>query len=198
MAKTGQATGWVTNLRTGTEAETFGLANARAAILASVPEGSTLVLDGHSQGGMIAQMLAADPEIKAKHKVQQTVAFGSLPIAIGAQEGDSRRITTLLDPVPFASARAAGGLFVSGMLGVPQYANNMKATVVPSGVGSPINLHNNDYSNELNSGMKQIDALGQRNSNDPANIEFDPAKRAFFTSPAPLKTSRFLMERRSG
>ena len=88
-----QSTGWITNLKSGFEQNNPGLRNAKDAILRTVPAGSNLVLAGHSQGGMIAQQLAADPDIKRRYHVISTTTFGSPLIGLGRREGELAYLT---------------------------------------------------------------------------------------------------------
>lgn len=76
---------------------------ATSAILKAVPKNANLILAGHSLGGMVAQQLAANPTIKSKYKILNTVTFGSPLTAPGLQEGTTRRLADKADPVPYLS-----------------------------------------------------------------------------------------------
>jgi len=172
-----QSTGWITNFKAGFMVNNPGLRNAKDAIFRSVPEGSNLVLAGHSQGGMIAQQLAADPDIKKHYNVVDTETFGSPLVNAGQREGEVHRIAARLDPVPQLSAQSV-------ML-MPW------ARVGQQNVGTDslngITTHNNAYVNPQNSGMTAMDALGRQSPKERATITFDPNDRTFFTSPTKTK-----------
>lgn len=188
----GQSTGWITNLRSGFEQNNPGLRNARDAILRTVPEGSNLVLAGHSQGGMIAQQLAADPEIQKRYNVISTVAYGSPLIAPGRREGEVHRIAAAGDPVPRLSA--ASVLPITGdwaRLGQQDIRTDFPINQLdPRTYGRGIDAHMKDYTNESNPDLARMDALGRVNPRVPATIEFNPADRVFFTSPTNTSAPR--------
>jgi len=171
----GQSTGWMTNLKIGNELSNPGLRNARAAILQSLPNGGKVVLAGHSQGGMVAQQLAADKKLKkAGVDVIDTVAFGSPLIAAGRRNGEVHRVTAFLDPVPSASL---GSVFLGpwASAGNQRIGNNQKM--------NPLKAHTVEYFNEANPRLTSMDAMGRKNAAEPASISFDPKDRVFFTSP---------------
>lgn len=71
----------------------------------NVPAGSRLVIAGHSLGGMVAQQLIADEEIKARYEIIGTVTAGSPLIVVdSAQEGSLHRMVDRFDVIPFLSA----------------------------------------------------------------------------------------------
>jgi pimeloyl-ACP methyl ester carboxylesterase len=177
-----QSTGWITNLKAAAQLSNPGLRNARDAILRSVPKGSTLVLAGHSQGGMIAQQLAADPTIKKNYKVLSTVTYGSPMINFGQREGEVHRIATAGDPVPRASLESN----LPGLSLVAAAGQQNIRTDFPISLSKPLNgieAHNNDYTNERNPDLAKMDALGRKSPKVPATLEFNPADRRFFSSP---------------
>lgn len=77
---------------------------AKQAIFGKVPVNANLVITGHSLGGMIAQQLAADDEIKQKYNVMNTVTLGSPLLNILQREGDVRRLGDKQDLVPALSS----------------------------------------------------------------------------------------------
>lgn len=186
----GQSTGWGTNLKSGFEQNNPGLRNAKESILSTVPAGSNLVLAGHSQGGMIAQQLAANPEIKNRYNIVSTTTFGSPLISPGQRKGEVHRIAAAGDPVPRASA--ASSLSPMTALWAAAGQQNIRtdfpiALNKPGTYGNGITAHTQDYTNENNTDLKRMDALGRNNPRVPATLEFDPSKRVFFSSPT--KTS---------
>ena len=98
-----QSAGWWTDLLVGFEQDNRYIQNVRAAILNNVPAGSNLLVTGHSLGGMVAQQVAADSQIKSNYNVLNTVTFGS-PLIDGFQrEGTVKRLGDTSDPVPYLS-----------------------------------------------------------------------------------------------
>lgn len=178
----GQSTGWITNLKSGFQLDNPGLRNAREAILRSVPKGSNLILAGHSQGGMIAQQLAADPEIKKNYNVINTVAFGSPLISAGQREGEVRRIAAAGDPVPRLSLESTVPV-LSTWAAFGQQNISTDFPIGPTKPGNGIEAHMKDYTDEGNPELSQMDALGRQSPRTPATIEFNPEQRRFFTSP---------------
>ena len=73
---------------------------AKAAIQENVEPGSMIVLAGHSLGGMVAQQLADDRDLKDQYDIVSTVTFGSPLLRPGQREGDVRRLGDAGDPVP--------------------------------------------------------------------------------------------------
>ena len=102
-----QSTGVLTDLLSGFNLDNVYYANVVSIIKANVPKGANLILAGHSLGGMIAQQVAANSEIKSRYNVLNTVCFGSPLLAAGSREGTVRRLGDVSDPVPYLS----GSLF---------------------------------------------------------------------------------------
>lgn len=175
-----QSTGWLTNLKSGFQQNNPGLRNARQAILDTVPAGADLVLAGHSQGGMIAQQLAADPAIKARYNVINTVAFGSPLISAGQREGEVHRIAAAGDPVPRASLQS---VVLSDWARMGQQDIPTDFPISMQKPGNGIEAHMKDYVSENNPGLAKMDAVGRVSPKVPVAIEFNPANRVFFTSP---------------
>lgn len=70
-------------------------------IFENIEEGSALILTGHSLGGMVAQQVAADRDIKEKYEVIGTVTAGSpYMITCGKPEGTVSRLADLGDFIP--------------------------------------------------------------------------------------------------
>lgn len=70
----------------------------------NVPKGSNLVFCGHSLGGMVAQQLIADKEVKDNYNVVATLTAGSPYIIEKDREGALNRICDRFDAVPYLSA----------------------------------------------------------------------------------------------
>ncbi len=104
-----QSTEWVTDLFSGFNLGNAYYYNVVNIIKANIPRNANIVLAGHSLGGMIAQQVAADPTIKARYNILNTVCFGSPLLAAGFREGTVRRLGDIADVVPYLS----GNLFVT-------------------------------------------------------------------------------------
>ena len=102
-----QSTEIITDLLSGFNLESTYYRNVVKTIKNNVPRNSNLILAGHSLGGMIAQQVAANNEIKAGYNVLNTVCFGSPLLSAGSREGLVRRLGDVSDPVPYLS----GSLF---------------------------------------------------------------------------------------
>ncbi len=76
----------------------------KAAIEQSVPKGSNLMLTGHSLGGMVAQQVCSDPQLKDDYNILYTVCFGS-PVVKGQSgyEGTLYRLCDKHDYVTYLS-----------------------------------------------------------------------------------------------
>ena len=99
-----QSTGYLTDLLVGFNQNNAYLRNVVSVIKTNIPAGSNLILSGHSLGGMVAQQVAANSEIKAKYNVLNTVTFGSPLISEGSREGTVKRLGDVSDVVPYLSA----------------------------------------------------------------------------------------------
>lgn len=64
-----QSTGYWTDIKVGFNQDNAYLKNVVAVIKENIPKGSNLVLAGHSLGGMVAQQVAANSEIKSGYNV---------------------------------------------------------------------------------------------------------------------------------
>lgn len=102
-----QSTGVLTDLLSGFCLDNVYYRNVVNVIKANVPKNANLILAGHSLGGMIAQQVAANSDIKSRYNVLNTVCFGSPLLAAGSREGTVRRLGDVSDPVPYLS----GSLF---------------------------------------------------------------------------------------
>ena len=102
-----QSTGVLTDLLSGFNLNNVYYSNVVNIIKANVPANANLVIAGHSLGGMIAQQVAGNSQIKSRYNVLNTVCFGSPLLAAGTREGTVRRLGDVSDPVPYLS----GSLF---------------------------------------------------------------------------------------
>jgi hypothetical protein len=174
-----QSTGMRSNLQLMLHQETDALVNARDVIIRQVPQGSTLVLAGHSQGGVIAQQLAADPLIQKRFNIMNTIAFGSPPAEIGRRAGEVRTIAAFGDPFP--SMHWAHSDFWADQWSTKGHSIPSRFTHNSRLRG--IQAHMNDYTDEENPENQRIDALGRKDAKVPATLSIDLAHRRFFSSP---------------
>ena len=74
-------------------------------IFENIPEGSSLILSGHSMGGMVAQHLRTDNELIESYDIVHTVTAGSPYIIIGSAEteGGLVRLCDRFDAIPYLS-----------------------------------------------------------------------------------------------
>ncbi len=98
-----QTTDWWTDILVGFEQDNKYAQNIKASIYDSIPVGSNIILTGHSLGGMVAQQIAADKDIKRDYNILNTVTFGSPLIDGLAREGMVKRLGDKNDIVPYAS-----------------------------------------------------------------------------------------------
>ncbi len=110
-------TGYFTDLLSGFEFNNKYVKNVKKVLQENVPAGSNIIVAGHSLGGMIAQQVAADKEMKSAYNIMNTVTFGSPLIDGFEREGMVRRLGDTSDAVPYLSvstflniAWQAGGL----------------------------------------------------------------------------------------
>ena len=98
-----QATGILTDLKSGFNLNSPYLQNVVKEVSEHIPAGSNLIFAGHSLGGMIAQQVSADSTIKANYNVLNVVTFGSPLLSEGSREGTLKRLCDISDIVPLAS-----------------------------------------------------------------------------------------------
>lgn len=151
----------------------FGAGNdyalaVRNLIFNQIPRGSKLILAGHSLGGMVAQQIAADPDIKNNYEVMHTITFGSPIIAPGQREGEVKRLADSEDYVPLLSL---DGVITAGCC--PE--------VEVSGLNGFNDPHNVSY--RLDSVWGDYDALGRKWGD--AAILFNSSMRR--QAPAPIR-----------
>jgi RHS repeat-associated protein len=135
------------------------------AIYKTVPEGSTLIFAGHSQGGMVAQQAAADVITQNRgYKTIQTTTFGSpfLNETNGTRQGNLDRFTATNDKVPKLSGGWTFARQVGELFGRAKDTRNEVHEQRFGSLGSvdPIEAHNNDYGDKKL--FDGFDAFGQR------------------------------------
>ena len=102
-----QATGIVSDILAGFNLSNPYLSATVTAIKENIPEGSNLILTGHSLGGMVAQEVASNSSIKKNYNVLNTVTFGAPLISAGTREGTTKRLGDKYDLIPYMSATGA-------------------------------------------------------------------------------------------
>ena len=89
---------------------------------ATIPEGSKVMLIGHSVGGNIAQQFAAEIGMRKRYEIINTLACGSPVVLTLGREGQLHRLCDLQDPIPQISLATLLNTFLhigyewSGML----------------------------------------------------------------------------------
>lgn len=73
----------------------------KKAMLEKIPAGSTVVMTGHSLGGMITQQIAADREIKEKFRFHSVVNIGSPFVPVEGRSCPLRRFADRADMIPW-------------------------------------------------------------------------------------------------
>lgn len=150
-AGSGSATGILEDLIVGGwNGENAFLREARNVIGSRIPRGASLILTGHSLGGMVAQQLASDSFVKDNYNVLNTITLGSPLISPGTREGDVKRLGDIVDPVPYLSS--------SGVT-VPWW-NIFGLQRENAGISNPIKSHNLSY--RLKRVWGAYDALGYK------------------------------------
>ncbi|MBQ6066438.1 MAG: hypothetical protein IJK89_06415 [Clostridia bacterium] len=136
---------------------------AKNGILQTVPEGSKLVLAGHSLGGMIVQQLICADEITSRYEVINALTLGSPYVMVdaGKREGRLVRLEDRYDTIPRFS--------IAFLLAPSEYNGAVKR-------GSPYfgnanGAHNHSYRNGDVWGA--FDALGAENGSAKLLLDRD-------------------------
>ncbi|MDD6194771.1 MAG: hypothetical protein PUB19_07730 [Lachnospiraceae bacterium] len=98
-----QTTDIWTDLLVGFEFDNKYIQNVKKAMLENIPAGSNIVVTGHSLGGMVAQQVASDSDLKNNYNILNTVTFGSPLINGFKREGTVKRLGDVRDVVPYLS-----------------------------------------------------------------------------------------------
>lgn len=164
-----QSTGFWTNLKSGFELNSPYLLKAIEAVQTNVPEGSRLIIAGHSLGGMIAQQMSGNSAIKNHYIVMNVVAFGSPLTNPFGREGTIKRLGDNADIVPYFSAM--------GTILLPWQISGLNRE--NGGYGNPINAHLQSYNREDVWG--NYDVLGIKNGS--ATISYNSSDISFYSAP---------------
>lgn len=142
------------------------------AIYNTVPVGSQLILSGHSQGGMVAQQIAADSDIKRDYRVTNTLGIGAPQVDLFQREGEVIRVGTHVDKVPQLTN---GGLLVPN--GTNWYGwGEYSAANVSNWFGR---AHTESY--RLDRIYNQLDINGHQYGSD--QFRFNSSNVEYFTAP---------------
>ncbi|MBR3780365.1 MAG: hypothetical protein IKK63_04095 [Clostridia bacterium] len=99
-------------LKSGFSFNTDYLEAVKNEAISKIPEGSFVVLIGHSLGGMIAQQFSADKEMKSRYNIINTLTMGSPFVITGKREGDLHRVADSGDAVPYLSPVLVANAFL--------------------------------------------------------------------------------------
>lgn len=165
-----QSTEVVTDLLSGFNLESAYYRNVVKTIKNNVPRNANLILAGHSLGGMIAQQVAANSEIKSGYNVLNTVCFGSPLLSAGSREGTVRRLGDVSDPVPYLS----GSLFNNTLWAI------MGLNRENGGYG-PLGIHAHNLSYGRADVWGHYDVTGAKYGS--AKLILDLDTRVFYQSP---------------
>lgn len=167
-----QTTDWWTDLLVGFEQDNQYARNIKGAILASIPAGSNIIVTGHSLGGMVAQQISADKEIKNSYNVLNTVTFGSPLIDGFEREGMVKRLGDTSDIVPYAS--------VSTLYNVVWQAAGLNREDGGYSVWD-LNFSAHRFSYQRASVWGAYDPCGEKNTGRELTLDFSTTR--FFKSP---------------
>jgi hypothetical protein len=79
------------------------------AIYQYIPTGATLIIAGHSLGGMEAQNIAANPRIRTIYHVARVITYGSPQTVTDVPPTSYQRFATHPDPVPLLALKTFTG-----------------------------------------------------------------------------------------
>lgn len=165
----GQTTGVITDLLSGFDLDNRYAQNVKKVITRNIPAGSNIIVTGHSLGGMVAQQIVADRNIKASYNVLNTVTFGSPLLSALRREGTVKRLGDTSDVVPYLSVNTFTNILWQA-LGLQR--ENGRYT-------DPLTAHCNSYNRDDVWGAYDVtgDKYGKK------TITLDYSTIAFFYSP---------------
>lgn len=106
--------------KSGFSAKNSYLEELKQMAVKKIPKNASVILIGHSLGGMIAQQFSADKEMKERYNILNVVCMGSPYVVVKDREGVLRRMGDSGDAVPYLSPVLLGNAF----LGNYQYENS--------------------------------------------------------------------------
>ncbi len=136
-----------------------------------IPKGSNIILTGHSLGGMVAQQVAADWQIKRDYEILNTVTFGSPLIEAGQREGNVKRLGDANDLVPYLS--------VEGTILAPWQIFGLNVRDGGYGLTGIIKAHTESYRRD--DVWNGFDALGYLNAGN--GLAFDSMATRYYSAP---------------
>ena len=156
--KSNQSTGIITDFEAGFSIQSAYLTDVKNAMVKYIPNGSNVVLAGHSLGGMICQQIASDSTMKADYVILNTVTFGSPLLGWLSREGATQRLGDSSDVVPYLS--------ISSLFGVTLLWEALGLNVENGGYGANLlNAHIQSYANATEwSGWNAIGYYNQTGS----------------------------------
>jgi len=160
------------DLLSGFEFDNKYVRNTKKAIMDNIPYDSKLIVTGHSLGGMVAQQVVSDKDIKNKYECINTVTFGSPLINGFKREGTVKRLGDTSDVVPYMS--------ISTALNIVWQASGLNRE--DGGYKLDLNLtgaHCKSYNREDVWG--KYDVCGFKNGNSNFIMDFSTTK--FYASP---------------
>lgn len=99
-------------LKSGFSFNTDYLEAVKNEAIRQIPEGSFVVIIGHSLGGMIAQQFSADKEMKSRYNIINTLTMGSPFVITEKREGNLHRMADSGDAVPYLSPVLVANAFL--------------------------------------------------------------------------------------
>lgn len=106
----------------------------KKAIFDTVPNGSPLVLAGHSLGGMILQQISADREINEKYLILNLLTIGSPFVKVSGRICPFHRVADKADIIPWLGFSVKANLITHK----PVFKNN-------GYFGNPLGAHTDSY-----------------------------------------------------
>lgn len=155
-------------LNAGTEQESIYLDDLIQTIQNNVPQGSNLIIAGHSLGGMVSQQAAANPKLQEDYNILYVITFGSPLLSKDKTEGEVNRMVASGDVVPYLSIYTLNDL--------DSQINDRHRESVNS---LPLISHVLGYKEA--EAWKDYDALGVKNGN--AVLEMDDSTTTRFYAP---------------
>ncbi len=163
-------TGYWTDLLSGFEFDNKYVQNVKKAVQENIPAGANIIIAGHSLGGMVAQQVAAEKDLKNNYNILNTVTFGSPLIDGFIREGVVKRLGDSADIVPYLS--------VSTILNIFWQAGGLNTENGNYG----LNLHGaHCESYNRDDVWGEYDVVGQKNGGCTLSLDFSTT--AFYASP---------------
>ena len=137
----------------------------------NIPYGSNILVTGHSLGGMVAQQVASESELKSDYNILNTVTFGSPLINGFEREGTVKRLGDKNDVVPYLS--------VSTFLNVIWQTLGLNREDGGYGINSLVAAHCESYQRSDEWGA--YDVTGTKNGGKTLTLDFSTTR--FYHSP---------------